>query len=270
MIKKILTVSFIMLLFAITLISLIPNEVEAATTADIVVTAYGYICGSPSGLVISYTGEDYVDIDWVKGVGAQNTMIRVGHTGYPTSLTDGGLVYTGNGTHTQYVINYERLLTNEEYEGLYFIAWSQRADGVWETIGATTGASSFWQDVNMLFLIVCAIVLTLTFYAFKLKNIGLSVVSAFGWAGLGIQQLNLYYTFASITGLEPLIGYTCALMCICMFIAPIMWVRKPKVVMETANNGILNDVLDDPDMTGIMRSREAMRNMRRSRQPRRR
>lgn len=246
----------ILLFIIVLLLSVIPSIAEAATTADVTITAAGYVVGSPSGLVISYTGEDYVDISWIKGIGANNTMVRVGHTGYPATLTDGGLVYYGNGTTTQYVINYERLLTNEEYEGLYFTAWSQRADGLWQLIGATTGAYSFWQDINMMFVIVALIILTLTFFAFRLKNIGLSIVSAFGWSGLAIQQLNAYYTYASVTGMEPLIGYTCVVLSIAMFFAPLMFIQKPKIIATPHNVGILDDVFNDNDIKGMMRARK--------------
>jgi hypothetical protein len=237
-------------------IFVITGTANAATTADVVVTASGYVVGSPSGLVISYSGEDYVDISWTKGLLAVNTMVRVGHTGYPNSLTDGGLVYYGNGTSTQYVYSYATLLANEEYEGLYFTAWSQNAAGVWQTIGSTTGAYSFWQDVNMLFVIVAMILLTLVFFAFRLKNIALSIVSAFGWSGLAIQQLNLYYTYASITGMEPLIGYTCVVLSIAMFFAPLMFIAKPKVIATPHNVGILDDVFNDSDIKGMMRARK--------------
>lgn len=239
------------------------SHADAATTADVVITAAGYVVGTPSGLVVVYTGEDYVDISWVKGALADKTMVRVGHTGYPTSLTDGGLVYYGTGTSTQYVINYERLLANEEYEGLYFTAWSQRADGMWQMIGATSGAYSFWQDVNIMFVVLALIVLTLTFFAFRLKNVALSVVSAFGWAGLAVHQLNLYYTLASITGLEPIIGYTCGLLCIMMFIAPIIFTRKTKMIIATSSPGILDDVFNDSEIQGLLRVRYEMRRARR-------
>jgi hypothetical protein len=240
------------------LLSLIPTNVEAATTADVTITAYGVVVGSPSGLVVSYTGEDYVDITWSKGALADKTMVRVGTAGYPTSLTDGGLVYYGTGTTCQYGINYERMLANEAYEGLYFTAWSQRADGVWQTIGSTTGAYSFWQDVNMLFMVVVLIVLTLTFFAFKLRNVGLSIITAFGWAGLAIHQLTAYYSYASISGMEPLIGYTCVLMCICMFIAPIMFVRKAKVVAEASGGGYFDDIMGDGEIEGMMIARSEL------------
>lgn len=245
------------------LLALIPSSAEAATTADVLVTAYGVVCGSPSGLVVSYTGEDYVDITWSKGALADKTMVRVGTSGYPTSLTDGGLVYYGTGTTCQYGINYERMLANEEYEGLYFTAWSQRADGVWQTIGSTTGAYSFWQDVNMLFVVMALVVLTLTFYAFKIKNVGLSIISAFGWAGLAIHQLTAYYSYASISGMEPLIGYTCVLMCICMFLAPLMFIKKTKVVAETAGGGYFDDIMSDGEIEGMMIARSELNRYRR-------
>lgn len=257
--NKIILLTLLLLSFVIIAI----DRAEAATTADVTITAAGYIVGTPSGLIVSYSGEDYVDISWVKGALAANTMVRVGHTGYPASLTDGGLVYYGNGTMTQYVINYERLLTNEEYEGLYFTAWSQRADGVWQLIGATSGAYNFWQDVNIMFVILVLIILTLMFYAFKLKNVPLAIVSAFGWAGLGIHQLTLYYSYASITGVEPLIGYTCGLLCLMMFVAPIMFMRKPKMVVAISNPGMLDDVMDDSEIKGMMRARNELRRSRR-------
>jgi hypothetical protein len=265
MIKNIVRVTTLTLLLLS--IFLITTVAQAATTADITITATGYVVGSPSGLAISYTGEDYVDITWTKGALAVNTMVRVGHTGYPNSLTDGGLVYYGNGTSTQYVYSYATLLANEEYEGLYFTAWSQNAAGVWQTIGSTSGAYSFWQDVNMLFVIVALMVMAFTFFSFKIKNIALSIVSAFGWAGLGIHQLNLYYTGASITGMEPLIGYTCALMCMFMFFAPLMFMRKPKMALVAEKPvGIMDDYFNDPEISGMMRMRKEIRGYR----PRRR
>lgn len=254
---------FLLVILLLSLLFLIPSKVSAATTADVIVKAAGYIVGTPSGLVVSYTGEDYVDITWVKGIGADNTMIRVGTTSYPTSLTDGGLVYYGNGTSTQYVVNYARLLTGQDYDGLYFTAWSQRADGVWQMIGATTGAYTFWQDVNLMFVVVCLIVLALTFFAFRLRNVALSILSAFGWAGLGVHQLNLYYTLASISGIEPIIGYTCVVICIAMFIAPIIFMRKPRVAMVASDVGIVDDVLNDYEMEGMLKARDEMRRTRR-------
>ena len=252
------------LLFLILLmLSFLPTKADASTTADVIIKAAGYIVGTPSGLVVSYTGEDYVDINWAKGVGAANTMVRVGTTDYPASLTDGGLVYYGNGTYTQYAINYARLLNGQEYDGLYFTAWSQRADGVWQMIGATSGAYAFWQDVNMMFVVLVLIVLSLTFFAFKLKNVALSIVSAFGWAGLGIHQLNLYYTLASISGVEPIIGYTCAVLCVAMFIAPIMFARKPKLMIATSSVGMLDDVFNDAEIKGMLKARQEMRRVRR-------
>jgi membrane-bound acyltransferase YfiQ involved in biofilm formation len=117
----------------------------------------------------------------------------------------------------------------------------------------------------MLFVIVALMVLTFMFFAFKMKNVALSIISAFGFAGLGIQQLTAYYSYASITGMEPLIGYTCALLCICMFIAPIMFMRKPKVAVATQRVGIMDDVFNDREIQGMMKARNELRKYRKKR-----
>lgn len=252
---------YLLLLLLLLVIFIPTNNVNAATTADVVITASGYIVGSPSGLVISYTGEDWVDISWVKGLGANNTMVRVGHNSYPTSLTDGDLVYYGNGTACTYVIDYERLLENNNYEGLYFNSWSQGAGGVWQLVSVSSGASLFWRDVILMFLIVVLIVLSLTFFAFRLKNVALSIMAAFGFAGIAVHQLNLYYTYASVTGLEPLIGYTCVAMSILMFFAPLMFIKKTKLVVAKTSG--YSDLLNDSDINELIRARKEIRGHRR-------
>jgi len=65
-----------------------------------------------------------------------------------------------------------------------------------------------------------------------------------------------------MTGLEIVIGYTCVLLGITMFVAPIMFVRKPKVVMASPSVGIMDDIFNDPDTKGLMRAKYEMRKYR--------
>jgi len=79
----------------------------------------------------------------------------------------------------------------------------------------------------MLFLAFSIIAVVLTIMSFLYKNVALSIIAALAWAGMGIYQLSSYYDGGGVL-LKYITGYLGFLMAACMFIAPIMFIRKPK------------------------------------------
>lgn len=67
-------------------------------------------------------GDESVSLSWSKGDGATNTMVRFKTTGYPTSSTDGTLVYNSNGINT----THNGLTAGVTY---YYSAWSVTGAG---------------------------------------------------------------------------------------------------------------------------------------------
>ena len=81
----------------------------------------------------------------------------------------------------------------------------------------------------MLFLAFAIIAVVLTIMSFIYRNVALSIIAALAWAGMGAYQLSSYYSYPTPILLKLITGYLGVLMAICMFIAPIMFMRKPKV-----------------------------------------
>lgn len=91
----------------------------------------------PSNLVGYATGTG-ITLAWLKGLGANNTVVRYSDTSYPTTISSGTLVYNG----TAASIYHEDLIPGTNY---YYSAWSE-SDGFvsddYETLVLTTPAIS--------------------------------------------------------------------------------------------------------------------------------
>jgi len=159
-----------------------PMIVRADSSADITVTAVGYICEAPGGFTLTYISDYEVGIDWVKGVGAENTMIRAAIGRYPTDITDGWLVYYGDGTHTVDTgVNLD-----ETASPTYYRAWSQNVGGVWNEIGyAEDNIEGI--GVQLLAFVILAVGLTIGGYA--LKNMALSYGAGGAWVVMAFYAM---------------------------------------------------------------------------------
>jgi len=158
--------------------------VDAATTQDVTVTASGFICGTPSGLILTYVNDNQVDIDWTVGVGSDSTMIRAAYGHYPTSTTDGYLVFQGAGNHAHDT----GVSLADEVQGIYYRAWAGKA-GVW----TLNYASNWFGDNvmligNMLFLLGFILLpIGLTVLAFKSKIAWIMFPVAVIWLVLAMR-----------------------------------------------------------------------------------
>lgn len=116
----------------------------------------------------------------------------------------------------------------------------------------------------MLFLSFTIIAVVLTVISFMYKNVALSIISALAWAGIGIYQLSNYYTSGSPIILQLVTGYLGALMAICMFISPIMFMRKPKLAPEPYKDYYTREFKDDfKEITEVREARSQLRGYRR-------
>jgi len=206
---------------------IIPLPVLADTSSEVVVTATGWICEAPSGFSLFYINDYEIGISWVKGEGAENTMIRAKYGSYPIDRTDGYQVYYGDGTVASDTgVNFE-----EGVSDVYYIAFSENVNGVWEEVGA----SDFMENPHMLLiaLIILALGFTIVSYIFK-KGV-LAFAGAGSWMVASIycftksaETWDIYFSLAFL-----FIGLLLA----CMF-SPLAW-------KETTPAG---EIPEDPDV----------------------
>jgi len=134
----------------------------------------------PTNFVITQTGASSINISWTMGVGADTITIRGSSDGYPDTVTDGYLVYSGNGT---YVVVDGLALSTETY---YYRAWSHN------TYGYSTGyAEDHIGGSSTSLLILAILALGLTIAMFATKNSMLGFPSGIFWAilaGFAYQQ----------------------------------------------------------------------------------
>lgn len=187
-------------------ILLVPTTVLADTSAEVTITAVGYIVGAPSGLTLTYVSDYEVGISWTKGEGAENTMIRacVGRT--PGSRTDGYLVYYGTGTSASDT----GVSLDETATPVYYRAWSESAGGLWEE----EGISSFLEGVGVTILAISIIVLGLTIAAFVFKNAPLLLAGSMGWLVFAFLMYGKVFDNEALNTAFLMFGGAMALLCL--------------------------------------------------------
>jgi hypothetical protein len=153
-------------------------SVVLAANPTVTITVSVWVVGAPSGLVITYISDTEVQLDWVKGLDAENTMIRAKFGSYPTSRTEGYQVYYGDGiTATDTGVNFD-----EGVADVYYSLYSQNADGIWEEVG--TGG--FLENPNMFLAVLAGIAIGFLALSLIFKRGFLSFGSAGVWLVAGI------------------------------------------------------------------------------------
>ena len=150
------------------------TPVFADTSAGVTVTSHGYICGSPDGLIATYVSETNVQLDWAKGVGAENTIVVAKYGSEPTSRSDGYIVYSGNGT----TYNDIGVSLDETATYVYYKAWSQSATGVWEIIGSNTAWMGGTGMILIALFLLCGF---LSFLSLRSRNVLVAIGAAISW-----------------------------------------------------------------------------------------
>lgn len=163
--------------------SLVSTPVLADTSADVTVTATGWIAGYPEGFTLTYVSDNQIDITWTKGEDAVNTMVRAAFGHVPEDISDGYQVYYGDGESYS-----DTSLTLAGPEIIYYRAWSQNADGVWAPLFASGDTEEF-MSASFLFIGFILIAAFLSWFAYKVRMLIFSMVAAMSWLGLGTWLL---------------------------------------------------------------------------------
>ncbi len=91
---------------------------------------------APTNFVASVASSSSVSLNWVKGTGADNTLIRYQEDSYPATYTSGSDGYSGTGTSTTITVASGRTW--------YFRAWSSATEG-----GKTSYSDSYASATSM-------------------------------------------------------------------------------------------------------------------------
>ena len=158
--------------------------VLADNSADVTITASGFIVATPSGLILTYINPNQVQIDWTKGASANNTMVRGAVGREPTSRTDGYLVYYGTGTSA----NDTGVSFEETAAPIYYRAWSQADGGLWES----TGISGFIEGGGMTLIALFLLALVLSAFVIwgKTPNLVITTMATGAWAVIWWYSIN--------------------------------------------------------------------------------
>ena len=171
----------ILVLLALGLI-LATVPVLAGTSAEVTVTATGYICEAPGGLTLTYVSDYEVGISWTKGEDAVNTMIRAKYGSVPESRTDGYLVYYGAGTSASDT----GVSIDETVAPIYYRAWSESTGGAWEE----EGISNFFEGGGMLFIGMLIFAGILSWLGIRSSFVLLRLMGGFGWLAVFVYWIS--------------------------------------------------------------------------------
>lgn len=214
----------------------IPAQQALAADPIVTITVSKWIAGIPGGLTLTYIDDYEVEITWVKGVDAVNTMVRAKYGSYPIDRTDGYLVYYGNGI----VANDTGVNFDEGVADVYYRAWSQSAEGHWEEVGA----ADFMENPYMLLiaLVLLSMGFTIASYIFKkgmlaFAGAGAWIVTAIYCFSRSTETWDIYFSLAFL-----FIGLTIA-----CFFSPLAW-------RETTDKG---ETPEEPDIQDLREEIEA-------------
>ena len=214
-----------LLILTIALILLFASPALADTSAGITVTATGYIVEAPGGLTLTYISDYEVGISWTKGADAENTMVRASVGRPPENRTDGYLVYYGEGTNaTDWSNNLDALDA-----AVYYKAWAERTDGMWEEGGSTT---EFVAGIGMTLLAIGIICLGLMIAGFILKQAMLLLAAGLGWIMFGFLMYSKVFENPFINQALLILGLALALVCFVSTLTIYMHSRPTRVSPE--------------------------------------
>lgn len=159
------------------------GKVLADTSAQVTITAVGWICGAPGDFTLTYVNDYEIQIDWTKGVDADKTMVRAAFGRVPEDISDGYQVYYGTGISCT-----DTALSMATPEIVYYRGFSQNAGGVWSSLFASGDTGGF-MSASFLFLGLIGIAAFLTWFASKRPEILIALAAGLTWLSLGFWLL---------------------------------------------------------------------------------
>jgi len=167
---------WLVIILAVVCLGLMPS-VALASNPTVTITVSAWVVGSPSGLVITYISDTEIQLDWVKGADADNTMVRAKIGSEPASRTDGYLLYYGAGeTATDTGVNLDEVATP-----VYYRLFSQNAAGQWEE----EGILGFIEGIGVTTIAFIALALGIFGLAIWRRHLLLYAVAAIGCLVIG-------------------------------------------------------------------------------------
>ena len=162
-------------------------------------------------------GTDNVDLSWTPSPYADNTVIvrRLDH--YPTSVTDGTLVYSGPLTE------FTDVVTDTEVHEFFYGAWSVKAPSKYSTSYATLEIGGETMANAILLIPLLGILAGVTVYGDVRRNWPMILSASFGWF------LTAGWTMTTSDAMWD--GYfTIGIVSICIALGTMIWplVTKPK------------------------------------------
>ena len=167
--------------------------------------------GPPTNFTITELGGDAVNLNWTIGLNSENTLIRMMTSGYPSSRTEGQLIYFGAGNGVK---DNGLSLDTTTY---YYRAWSNR-------VLEYDGYASAQIGGNMIqFGVIAFIALGISALAFWQKKLWVFLLAGMAWIGFwGYCWTS--YDYGSVMWYFGILGIAAGLV---LFVAP-AWFTKEK------------------------------------------
>ena len=190
-------------------------------------TECDFVAGSglplaPTNLTITQTGTGSINLTWTMGVGADTTTIRGKDDGYPTNMTDGYLVYSGNGTWVEVA---DLDLSSYQYG---YRAWSYNSYGYSLDYAQTTiGGSSIMMTLTLA-LGLMSLILMVFGFLYKPASIMLLLIAGVGWIVTGALMYNSSIIGSANTPVATLLMML-ALLCFVWTFVAVMKLRRGRL-----------------------------------------
>lgn len=153
----------------------------AFTSANVTVVAVGYITGAPGNFSVTYINDNTIGLSWIMPVNASEIMIRMDYGKFPVNMSDGFLVYIGNGTYCNSSVSLVEV-------NPYYTAWAKSNAGVWSSMVSTKEAIFMTQSAIFFGLIILAF--CQTFFAFRSSAILFRFGAAISWLNVVLFLMN--------------------------------------------------------------------------------
>jgi len=173
---------------------------------------------APTNFTITQIGPSSVSVNWTKGIGAENTVVRGSIGGFPRTVSDGWLAYSGNGTSC--IIEDINLSTGS----LYVRAWSEAGGEYSEDYAeASIGGDTLYMIAFL------ALGIFFMWLAWKSRELLICLVSFFIWLALALW---LFFSNASIFDLSQ--GYVQILAYVFFIVGfvPLLWSMNQEIRHE--------------------------------------
>lgn len=154
-------------------LSLVSMPVVADTSVSIGVFATP-MSGGVTGFTATYIKDGQIDLAWLNGIDTANVMIRMSYGAFPSSRTEGYLVYYGSLTSFS-----DTSVSTLTVDDLYYSIWAQKSDGSW--IESTNWVEALFMSSSLFFLAILSLSLVLTWFSWRRPNILLGVVAFLMW-----------------------------------------------------------------------------------------